>query len=445
MAAVLTQQPSEWNMAYAPLVFVMSGLGSADKYIVYVEVNGQNIATLRQPENPAGVGIFDVSNIIQAYLEPEFVETTPRVAPSTTAACTYRIKYGIETAGVPEFTGYSATKYALNGYVNWRQLNWDVDPFRTGVTEFACESPGYDGLIDQKRFLTNYPGEYTIRRDEYHTLSFFNQFENFTLAQFQDQPYFVDIKHYNAAGAQITQYNYVISEDTGLGPRMNCNDQGPYEYNLANWIGHVGIGTKNMTEAGLPIPAQSVKYTVTLYSLNGCYYGLNGPISDCEDTGELVDFYGQVEYQATFNIQDDCTPFDPIRISFLNQYGMRDYYTFDRRNTYTVDTNRSNYKQVLGTWSSDTFSIDQVGRGLRTFSSEIEELMMLSTNWMDDETSKWLQELFTSPHILIYKDGQWEPCVINSKTYDERTKARQKMYRYDISVRYSNPKTVQRG
>lgn len=444
MSAVLQQQPEEWNVAYTPLVYVISGLGSADKYIIYVEVNGSVVATLRQPENPAGVGIFDVSTIVKSYLQPNFVEETGKVAPSNGEVCTFRVKYGLETAGVPVFTGFSALRYAINGYDNWRVLNWDETPFRSGVTEFECESPGYDGLVDQKRFLTNYPNDYTIRHGEYHTLSFFNELQNYTLALGNTQPYFVDIKHYNAAGSIVATYNYAISDVTGLGPRTDCNDIGPYGYSINQTIGHLGAGTANLAAEGLLHPA-SVRYTITLYSMNLCYYGLNGPISDCDDTGELVEFYGQVMYQATFNIEDACTAFEPIRVSFLNQYGMRDYYTFDRRNTYMVTTNRGNYKQVNGSWSSASFEIDPIGRGTRTFNSEITEQMDLSTNWMDDATSKWMQELFTSPHVLIYKDGQWEPCVIVSKTYDERTKARQKMYRYDLTVEYSNSKTVQRG
>jgi len=445
MAIAITQQPTEWNLAYLPNIYGFStSTGLAQ---IQVEVEGNIVATVKQSENPGGVSLFDVSKILQSHLAPHIhggVEEIPRVHPSHGEVITYRVKYAEVVPGEVPVYFLGAVKYVVNGYDNWRALNWDNSPFRTGVTEVECESPGYDGLITEKRFLTNFPTEYTIRHGEYHTLSFFNWFENYTLAQFQDQPYFVDIKHYNSAGSLITQYNYSISEDSGLGPRLNCNDLGPYTFTSDQTIGHVGVGTANLASAGLLHPA-SVRYTITLYSLNGCYYGLNGPISDCEDTAELVDNYGQVEYQATFNIEQTCSPFEPIRLSFLNQYGVKDYFTFDRRNTYSVMTGRTNYQQVLGTWSDAVFSIPTDGRGTRTYSSAITETMTLSTNWMTDQVSEWLQELYTSPYILMYKDGQWEPCVITTQQYEEKTNARNRMFQHTINIEYSNNKTVQRG
>jgi hypothetical protein len=154
---------------------------------------------------------------------------------------------------------------------------------------------------------------------------------------------------------------------------------------------------------------------------------------------------GDLMYSATFDIVDACTPFDPITVSFLNQYGVKDYYTFDRRNTRTTDTDRNNYNKTLGSWSDATFSIDQTGRGKTVFSSFATTRMQLQTNWMDDDTSKWLEELFVSPSVMIYVDGQWEPCVITSKQYNQKTYSRDRMFQYDIEVEFANNKKIQRG
>ena len=441
MAATLTQEPSEWNLAYLPNVYVVStATGLAE---IQVEVEGTIVATLKQSENPAGRSMFDVSKILQSYLSINNNEEITKVQPSNGEVLTYRIKYGeVQSNGTVIYTGFAATKYVLNGYDNWRQLNWDETPFRSGVTEFACESPGYTGLVDQKRFLTNFPTEYSIRDNEYHTLSFFNWLENFTNAFANTQPYFVDLKFYNATGSLISQHAYSISDVTGLGPRTDCNDRGPYSYVSNEMIGHVGVGPQNIKDAGIIWYPQTASYVVSLYSLNECF---STSISDCDDIGELVDNYGQVMYQATFNIDDSCSPFEPIRLSFLNQYGVKDYFTFDRRNTYSVQTDRTNFQQVLGSWSSSSFSIDPLGRGQRTFSSAIKETMQLSTNWMTDQVSEWLQELYTSPSVMIYKDGRWEPCVIRTTQYEEKTNSRNRMFQHIIEVEYSNPKKVQRG
>ena len=52
MAAILTQEPSLWNLAYLPNVYVITtGTGLAQ---IQVEINGSIVATLKQSENPAG-------------------------------------------------------------------------------------------------------------------------------------------------------------------------------------------------------------------------------------------------------------------------------------------------------------------------------------------------------------------------------------------------------
>lgn len=174
-------------------------------------------------------------------------------------------------------------------------------------------------------------------------------------------------------------------------------------------------------------------------------YEINGPIGDCEDIAELADYLGDLMYQTSFEIDEPCTPFEPIRLSFMNQYGVRDYFTFDRRNTLTVGSQRNNYRQTLGSWSSPTFSIDPYGRGKRVFSTDVTTQMSLSTYWMSDAVSEWLQELFMSPDVMIYHNDVWEPCVIVSAEYQQKTAARDKLFQHQITVEFANSVKIQRG
>ena len=150
-------------------------------------------------------------------------------------------------------------------------------------------------------------------------------------------------------------------------------------------------------------------------------------------------------YSQTFQVDDPCSKFDDVTVSFVNQYGVKDYFTFDRRNTYSQKINRNNYDQILGSWSADTFSIDQHGRGRRTFSTEIETNMTLSSYWMSDAESKWLEELFSSPHIQVYYDGVWEPAVITSTSYQQKTSVRDGLFQHTLNLQFANNKKVQRG
>lgn len=458
MASFISQEPSEWGLAYLPNVYVIDGLTTEDRYVLTVEVNGSEVATLLQPRNPAGVAMFDVARILQGYLQTAFVETTPKLKASTTEMAKYRVRHGLETAGVVTYYGYSDFHFAVNGYGPWQQFaGWPVvgtfQPLVSNEEACICEFAPclYTAEIsDNARFLTNWPlEEYKVRGTEYHTLSFFNKLFNETQAAMLTQPFLVKIDYYNALGAALATYAYGINATNGLGPRLTCNAVGPYTYAIGQEIGHVGAGPQNLKEAGLWFASPSVDYyTVGIYGVDACYYGENGPISDCEDTGELLDYIGEKIYEATFRPYDACTPFEPIRLSFLNQYGMKDYYTFDRRNTKQVNTNREDYQANLGTWSDSSWAIFPTERGRRTFSSEIQTEITLSTDWMTDEESRWLQELYTSPVVYMFsteEPGAYEPVVITSSTYEEKTYNRNRFFQHTITVRLSNDKIVQRG
>ena len=71
--------------------------------------------------------------------------------------------------------------------------------------------------------------------------------------------------------------------------------------------------------------------------------------------------------------------------------------------------------------------------------------MTLSSDWMTDIESKWLEELFTSPSAMIYINGDWEPVVIMSAEYQQMTAARNNMFQHEITIQFANDKNIQRG
>lgn len=473
--ASIQQQPGLWNLAYVPNVWTVQS-GTTDSAAIAVEVNGTTVATIRQNHNQAGVSHFDVSKILQAQLEPKFFETIPQVSDLENLSLQYRVRYGdVNANGTINWTAYSATKYITNGYEDWNILDWNENPYRATITDTTlCEVGSASNVrIDEKSFLTNYPGTQKVTDNDYHTLSFYNWVANQTSEVWADAPWFVEIT-YTYPDATTSTASYTILEAAGLGPRTATDDLGPYIYEPSEYIGHIGVGPKNLQDAGIWPPegvadtavnawnltgtttydnatgpwngtssTQNVDlYSVRIYSLDRCYYETagappaNNPVSD---------YFGDLMYEAEFENIDTCGAFDPVRVSFLNQYGVKDYFTFDKRNTYNVETTRTNYKQSLGSWNSGTFAIDQVGRGLRTFASSLKERMSMETNWLTDAESLWLQELFTSSHINLYYQDKWIPAVITSKVYDEKTVARQKLYRYTLEIEYANQQKRQRG
>ena len=450
--ATLTQQPNAWNLSYIPNVYILDGLGLADRYVLSVYIDGNPVATFNQTANPAGVGIFDVQRVLQSYLNSHFVETTQVLSPTIKAALGYQVRYGTDTNGIITWDALTAEKFVINGYANWRDINWDYTDFIPDPTSVACENENIGVSYSRSyEFLTNWPtysnGLKTrkVRSDEWQTYSFFNRILDWndgTMWGANETPFFLVYNFYNTAGTLIQRRIETITSANGLGNRTDCNDFTSSINDIDDVIGTIGVGPQNIKDAGW-WPALTASYDISLYSRDMCFG--SGIISDCGDFAELEDYLGDLIYKAAWIVEDPCTPFEPITMSFANQYGVKDYYTFDRRNTKTVATSRNTYTKNLGTWSQSTYSIDPEDRGKLVFSSDITTQMTLSSYWMSDAESKWLQELFSSQEALIYVDGLWEPVIITTVSYQEKTYNRDRMFQHEIQVEFANKKRIQRG
>ena len=480
--ANITQQPSEWNLAYIPNVWTLSDIGTADSFYLAVNIDGNDVAEFRQPPNPAGVAHFDVSKVLQSYLKPDFVEETTFAAETKKETITYRIKYGTVTNNVIDTpVNFSiGFKHAINGYGNWRDLNWNSTPEQFRGQLQLCESgPGDNlGRLISGQFLNNYPlSQFPLRSSSYHTLSFFNRLENWNDGTLWPgtviQPAYVEIKYYTSQNALIQTSIYSIDAQRGLGPRTDFDGSTMASYTDDQLIGTIGAGPQNLKDAGLwpnggiapQIWNQVVKqwnnnqniwnlagtgsalvdrYEINIYSVDWCYWEANGAPQDAQAT-TLIDYLGELIYTYNFKVSDHCVKFTPITMSYINSYGVKEYFTWDRRNTKTVNTNRTQYYKSNASYSDSAYTINQHSGGRTIFNSEVSTEMMLSSNWMTDEESIWLQELFTSPSTQIFVDGNWEPVVISQSSYDEKTYARDMMFKHNISVQFANNKTVQRG
>ena len=485
----ISQQPTKYNLAVSPNVWVLDSITSnEDAYIIevleYNEVGGTTttLATIQQPANPEGVAMFDVSKILQAQMSIKWVEDTAAATTTDGETVSYQVRYGSVTNDVPTFNGTSAVKYVYNGYLDWRELDWPNQtqfiPEPTSVT-CVCETPpcGFNAryLARNGDYLHNYPEDsIQIRSNTYHTLSFFNRIGNWDNGDpwgNNEQPWAVEIEYFDVCDQSIAKTIYVLSDATGLGPRSTFDDTTMGQYETKEWIGTIGAGPQNLKDGGywpsLGNPAQwnlitqvwgnycqiwnyatqtaaVDNYRVRVLSANMCYWNENGaPAND--NAATLEPYLGDIIYTQDFQVADPCTPFDPITVSFVNQYGVKDYFTFDRRNTLSQSIKRNNYDKILGSWSSSSFSIDQHGRGRTTFSTAIQTTMEISSYWMTDAESKWLEELFTSPHIQVYYDGVWHPAVITSTAYRQKTNSRDGLFQHNLNIQFSNNKKVQRG
>ena len=225
MAATVSQQPNQTNSAYVPNVWVLDGLTTEDRYVLRVRINGVVVSTIKQPANPAGVGVFDIQKILQSYLSPSFVELTQYASDTPGAYLTYQVDYGTETGNIVTIDGTSAISFVINATDDWRVLNSDLTPFIPVPQPIICENLNVNARYAKPyRFLTNYPVDYVVRPDEYKTLSFFSKVDVGGTDFGPNAAPFLVVFTYFEGGVQTVQAAFTLANFRGSTLRTDCQD-----------------------------------------------------------------------------------------------------------------------------------------------------------------------------------------------------------------------------
>jgi len=127
-----------------------------------------------------------------------------------------------------------------------------------------------------------------------------------------------------------------------------------------------------------------------------------------------------------------------VTFAFINNYGYYEYYSIKNpvRKSTNVERDIADLPQVdysgIGTY-------DITRRGEKAYNTSYTDEFEVTTDYIDEETSTLLTELFDSPEAFIQEQGDFIPIVITNATYDRNTNQnRQKLFQYTINYRYSN-------
>ena len=93
--------------------------------------------------------------------------------------------------------------------------------------------------------------------------------------------------------------------------------------------------------------------------------------------------------------------FEPIRLTWLNQWGVWDYYTFKMKSTKTISTKGSTYQQLEGTWNESIYSPSGYRGGKKSFRVNATEKITMNTDFVNEAEAEWFEELINSPEVYI--------------------------------------------
>ena len=421
----------------------------AEVHISETEINlgtSTAIGTFKTTPNNTGAGMYDFRPIVESFVSPDNLAAlgSSYKGAATTAIKTHplhlvdkyslndnvvrylKIRFTIEgsdtaTGIVAPISGALAdsVQYTLiNGYLKYTDV---INRDATGNFGFNTEIFQLGGGAIGNEILTNAPTTQYANINDYGTLSFMTtpktgDIVDTTLDYFK-------IKLYDESGSQLGLDIKIDNVDANGGnttwnsaTKNQLLHLGCFPANLKNWSSVFLANTTNLSF-----------YLVEAFNIS------NTSISD----------------RYTININcPTLKGFEPIRLTWLNQWGVWDYYTFTMKSTKTISTKGSTYQQLEGTWNESIYSPSGYKGGKKAFRVNATEKISMNTDFVNEAEATWFEELINSPEVYILEGFQVDatlaspntyvtPARLTTSSFTKKTVANDKLIQYTFEVEKS--------
>ena len=459
MALTIEQNPLyTLNPVGQEVIFTVSDLTTVGayfnvKYVAEVHISTVDIdlatttaivGTFKTTPNNTAAGMFDFRPILESFVSPDNLAAlgSEYKGESTSAITTHplhlidkfalndnvvrylKIRFTIEgsttATGTVIQVGHekdSAQYTLINGYLKYTDVQ---DRDATGNFGYQMTKFSMNSLEGQ--FLTNAPLTQYSNIEDYGTLSFIAT-PNPLLPSITtvDNVFF---NFYNSSGVYISSEIEDNSDANGgyttwdSATKNQLLNLGCFPANLQNW---------------------STAFT-TAMTLDLSYY-----------TVQLRDSANSV-ISETITININCPTlkgFEPIRLTWLNQWGVWDYYTFKMKSTQSISTKGSTYQQLGGTWNESIYSPSGYKGGKKAFRVNATEKVVMNTDFVNQSESTWFEELVNSPEVYILKGYESTvsttyllneyvtPVRLLTSNFTKKTVANDKLIQYTFEVEKS--------
>ena len=412
------------------------------------------IGTFKTTPNNAGVGIFDLRPILETFVKPDNKGVSAN-APAGTWSTTSSYKGSTVPHPVHLIDKYvvslnSIKYFAIQFKVEYSETadgtvlapsnadNTIQYTMFNGVLQYddtlTLTNNNYGYNLDafylddtNAKFLTNAPTTQYARITDYGTLPFLN-----FIPTPSEKITSIHLEYYNSAGVNIGSEN--PSQNYANGGSTTTSDWsekrimyfGAFPGNLRNW---------SSTFQALVTADTISYYTVQAYTSAGASSQL---------------------YRINIICPNE-RGYEGIRLTWLNQWGTWDYYTFNMKSVRTLTTNRTSYTQTGGTWNESTFQIAGYKGGKKNFRVNSTEKIKLNTDFVTEAEGVWFEELINSNEVYIVKgfDGNEvtpfntitnkyiDPVVVTTSSFVKKTIANDKVMQYTIEIEKSKMQRTQ--
>ena len=190
---------------------------------------------------------------------------------------------------------------------------------------------------------------------------------------------------------------------------------------------------------------------VAYYTVQLCYsYPTNSTYR--VDVGSV----GPLSEMFYFYLYDNCLP-ENTRVVFLNAKGGYDYFTFKSYRNDTLKIKSQTFDSRY--YATDLASQDRnVGRTVKTFATDLDQEIVLESDYLTQAGGDWLQQLFYSPQVYIMNQDYVSPMDRQDKLYKDLLPVQilstevetinpkhQKLVKYRLTLKTANNFFINRG
>ena len=396
------------------------------------------VGTFKTTPNNAGVGMFDLRNVVENYVKADNMAADGSAYKTTTTSTTARhpihlinkfslntnvarymcIRFSVEwlnatTAQIESTQINAATKILINGYLKYSDvLSKSGNHFGYIMSRFLLAD-------SDSEFLTNAPTTQYANLEDYGTFSMAHN-NNLSLHK-------MHLNYYNSAGTPIGSE---FINRTGANGAWNT-----YGTTSDKQILHFG---------GFPGNLQNSSTTFQGLVSNNFIQGGSYTIIALDSSSN--------EISKTYTIELNCPNgkgYEPIRLCWLNQWGAWDHYTFTQKSIKSTSTSGATYNQLAGTWNESLYRPDSYKGGKKAFRVNATEKITMNSDFVTEDEAVIFEELVNSPEVYLlkgYVSGSEISSVLNqyvtpvrllTSSFTKKTIANDKLMQYNFEIEKS--------
>lgn len=153
----------------------------------------------------------------------------------------------------------------------------------------------------------------------------------------------------------------------------------------------------------------------------------------------------QVSEAVTFNVDQQCSKYEPVRIHWLNKLGGIDSLNFNLKSIAKTDVKRESYHEQHHTFTGFAYDYTKASRGQVDYDIKMTETLKVNTDYLTEAESIWMEDLFTSPVLYRELNNELIAMNITGKSIQKKTSLNDKLMQYSFDLNYSLTNRRQRG